>query len=101
MLAARVFFLAAVFKVRTSAADHARRFDFVAIEVSPVGERRRTLLSEPDGKENKNIVPNNVIILTEMKKGHLSAARDPAGKTGFEMSRENFNDSRFLARFTI
>jgi hypothetical protein len=31
MLAARVFFLAAVFKVRTSAAVHARRFDFLAI----------------------------------------------------------------------
>jgi hypothetical protein len=31
MLAARVFFLAAVFKVRTSVADHARRFDFLAI----------------------------------------------------------------------
>jgi len=31
MLDARVFFLAAVFKVRTSAAVHARRFDFLAI----------------------------------------------------------------------
>jgi hypothetical protein len=31
MLAARVFFLAEAFKVRTSAAVHARRFDFFAI----------------------------------------------------------------------
>jgi len=31
MLAARVFFLAAVFNVRTSAADHERRFNFFAI----------------------------------------------------------------------
>jgi hypothetical protein len=31
MLDARVFFLAEVFKVRTSAAVHARRFDFLAI----------------------------------------------------------------------
>jgi hypothetical protein len=31
MLAARVFFLAAVFRVRTSAADHERRFDFLGI----------------------------------------------------------------------
>ena len=32
MLGARVFFLAAVFKVRTSAAVHARRFAFLAIQ---------------------------------------------------------------------
>jgi len=31
MLDARVFFLAAAFKVRTSAAVHVRRFDFLAI----------------------------------------------------------------------
>jgi hypothetical protein len=31
MLDARVFFLAAAFNVRTSAAVHARRFDFLAI----------------------------------------------------------------------
>jgi hypothetical protein len=31
MLAARVFFLAPVFKVRTSAAVHARRLNFLAI----------------------------------------------------------------------
>jgi hypothetical protein len=31
ILAAAVFFLAAVFKVRTSAAVHVRRFDFLAI----------------------------------------------------------------------
>jgi hypothetical protein len=32
MLEARVFFLAAVFKIRTSAVDHGRRFDFLAIQ---------------------------------------------------------------------
>jgi hypothetical protein len=32
MLGARVFFLAAVFKVRTSAAVHARRFAFLTIQ---------------------------------------------------------------------
>jgi hypothetical protein len=31
MLDARVFFLAAVFNIRTSAVDHGRRFDFLAI----------------------------------------------------------------------
>jgi hypothetical protein len=31
MLAARVFFFASAFKVRTSAASQARRFDFLAI----------------------------------------------------------------------
>jgi hypothetical protein len=31
MLDARVFFLAAAFKVRTSTAVHVRRFDFLAI----------------------------------------------------------------------
>jgi hypothetical protein len=35
MLAACVFFLAAAFKVRTSAVDHGRRFDFLAINESP------------------------------------------------------------------
>jgi hypothetical protein len=32
MLATRVFFLAAAFNVRTSAVDHGRRFDFLAIK---------------------------------------------------------------------
>jgi hypothetical protein len=31
MLAARVFFLAAVFNIRTSVEVHSRRFDFLAI----------------------------------------------------------------------
>jgi hypothetical protein len=40
MLDARVFFLAAVFKVRTSAAVQVRRFDFLAILTSPFGEKK-------------------------------------------------------------
>jgi hypothetical protein len=55
MLAARVFFLAAVFKVRTSVAVHARRFDFLVIEVSPVGQRKRTLVAEIKEKQNKKV----------------------------------------------
>jgi hypothetical protein len=55
MLAARVFFLAAVFKVRTSVAVHARRFDFLVIEVSPVGQRKRPLVAEIKEKQNKKV----------------------------------------------
>lgn len=40
MLDAFVFFRAAAFKVRTSAVVHARRFDFLAIQTSPLVEKK-------------------------------------------------------------
>jgi hypothetical protein len=46
MLAARVFFLAAAFNVRTSDAVHARRFDFLAIQTSPKFKREAVLVHE-------------------------------------------------------
>jgi hypothetical protein len=62
MLDAFVFFRAAVFKVRKSVAVHARRLDFLAMKVSPVGERKGTLLPKPDNKENKNFAKGDAII---------------------------------------
>ena len=40
MLDARVFFLAAVFNARTSAVDHGRRFDFLAIKNLQVRKKK-------------------------------------------------------------
>jgi hypothetical protein len=44
MLDAFVFFRAAVFKVRTSAAVHERRLDFLAMQISPSFHRGRGAL---------------------------------------------------------
>jgi hypothetical protein len=54
MLAARVFFLAPVFKVLTSAAVHARRLNFLAIARNLPVVKEGPLVAEPHGKENKN-----------------------------------------------
>ena len=51
MLAARVFFLAPVFNVRTSAVDHVRRFDFLGINNLQV--RMKGLVADIKGEENK------------------------------------------------
>ena len=56
MLDACVFFLAEVFKVRTSAAVHVRRFDFFGhLNISVLAKRTETLVAEARGKENKNL----------------------------------------------
>jgi hypothetical protein len=53
MLAARVFFLAAVFNVRrTSVAVHARRFDSLAIFGASHCEREGTFVTDGANKEN-------------------------------------------------
>jgi hypothetical protein len=52
---AGVFFRAADFSSRRSAAVHERRFDFLAIKQSP-GWGRRRLLADPDSDENINFV---------------------------------------------
>ena len=54
MLAARVFFLAPVFNVRTSAVDHVRRFDFLGINNLQV--RMKGLVADIKGEENRNFL---------------------------------------------
>ena len=53
MLAARVFFLAAAFNVRTSDAVHARRFDFLAIQTSPGSGKKKCLYMKSTEKETE------------------------------------------------
>jgi hypothetical protein len=53
MLAACVLFLAPVFSVRTSAVDHARRFDFLGINNLQV--RMKGLVVDIKGEENRNL----------------------------------------------
>ncbi len=77
ILAARVFFLAAAFSVRTSDSVHPRRFVFLAIQTSPNSGRKGRLVTEARSKANRKFAQEKCLDFVPLSSHSGRAARAP------------------------